>query len=198
MGFNSGFKGLTGEKKDAMKISQKSWCNMWGVPLRLKYPLQELISISGESKFWYSVSHKICATVALWVVTTLRAAGTLFRFPVRTDILCIDSASTPFVGLTKPRIQDHLENISPRGKEAGTETCSYPLSKAEVQNTWKYFCSLLLVFTKQCSFNPLQTNERTNQPTKDLRVERKSTSLGLYRHSCVNRIAGLSNRHLEL
>jgi len=43
---------------------------------------------------------------------------------------------------------------------------------------------------------------KTNQPTKGLRAstcaKRKSTTLGLYSHSCVNRIAGLDNRHLKL
>jgi len=35
------------------------------------------------------------------------------------------------------------------------------------------------------------TNQPTNQPTKDLvKASRKSTSLGLYSHSCVNRLAG--------
>lgn len=51
--------------------------------------------------------------MALSVVTTLRPAETLFLFPVRTDILSIDSASAMFVVLTKPRIQEHLE-IFPR------------------------------------------------------------------------------------
>jgi len=75
--------------------------------------------------------------VALSVVAALRAAESLFRFSVRTDILRIDSASALFVRLTKPRIQERLEIFSPRGKAAGTETCSSPLSKAEVENTWK-------------------------------------------------------------
>jgi len=132
---------------------------MWGVYLRLKDPLRELISVwcvTGESNFWCSVAHKICATVALSVVITLRAAGPLFRFPVRTDILRIDSASTPFVVLTKPRIQEHPE-IFPRGvKQPGWKLVSLlfsPLSKAEVENTrtWKYICSLPLFFMKQCS-----------------------------------------------
>jgi len=46
------------------------------------------------------------------------------------------------------------------------------------------------------------TLDLLNQPTKDLRAEtcpkRKLTSLGLHSHSCVNRNAWLSNRHLEL
>jgi len=41
-------------------------------------------------------------------------------------------------------------DISPRGKAVGTETCFSPLSKAEFENTWKYICSLPLVFMKQC------------------------------------------------
>jgi hypothetical protein len=40
-----------------------------------------------------------------------------------------------------------------------------------------------------------------NKPNPNLRADtcakRKSTFLGLYSHSCVNRIAGLSNRHLK-
>jgi hypothetical protein len=76
------------KEKDAIKVSQKSWCNMWGVPLRLKDPLRELLSIwyiSGESKLSYSVVHKICATVALSEVTTLRAA----------EVFCLDSRYVP-------------------------------------------------------------------------------------------------------
>jgi hypothetical protein len=44
----------------------------------------------------------------------------------------------------------------------------------------------------------------SNQPTievtedGDLRFRRKSTSLGKFGYSCVNRIAGLSNRHCKL
>jgi len=38
----------------------------------------------------------------------------------------------------------------------------------------------------------------TNQPTRELLIPRKSTSLVLFSHSCVNRITGLSDRHLQL
>ena len=48
----------------------------------------------------------------------------------------------------------------------------------------------LAVLSLELRFN----KKASNQPTKDLRAEtwakRKSTSLGLYSHSCVNRLAG--------
>jgi hypothetical protein len=61
--------------------------------------------------------------------------------------------------------------------------------------------SLSSVCLYNCFYQP--TNQPTKQPTKgltegvDLR-EAQSTFLGLYSHSCVNRIAGLENINLKL
>ena len=71
---------------------------------------------------------------------------------------------------------------------------------------WGHYMKLLwvrtLLETLTCCLASLHalSDQSTNQPPKDLRAEtcakRKSTSVVLYNHSCVNRIAGLSNKHL--
>ena len=68
-------------------------------------------------------------------MSRLRAPSDLFRFPLRTNILLIDSASTPFVGLTQPPFQEYLQIFPRRLKPAGKDIYSCPLSQAEVENT---------------------------------------------------------------
>jgi hypothetical protein len=126
---------------------------MWGTNMRLKDTLRELLSIwciSGESNLWRSVARKICTTVALSVVTTLRTAEPLFRFPVRTDILRTDSASKPFVGLTQPPVQDHLE-IFPRGvKQSGRKLVPLLCLMLRLGIRGNRSAVPPLVFMKQC------------------------------------------------
>jgi hypothetical protein len=113
-------------------------------------------------------------------VTMLRAVGSAVRIPEGKTFFSSPNLPDRLGGPTQPHIHGYWNSflgVKCRGVELATQP--HIVSK----------------------FNMSRANQPTNQRAswgRRLAQKCKSTSLGLFNHSCVNSIAELSNRHLKL